>query len=73
MSPAILGPLNMENMVLSSMIGIIIVAASMKENPIQELTIIAEADRIEEPFFRERQTTGIYNHIQTHPPTQNNV
>ena len=73
MSPALLGPVNGQNLILSCMIGSIIAAASMIKDPNQELPIIAKAGRIEEPTFRAigERRTGIYNYTLTysHPDT----
>ena len=75
MSPALLGPLNGENLVLSCMIGSIIVAASMIKEPNQGLPEIAEAGPIEEPTFRaiEERTTGIYNYTLKYPHPRTSV
>ena len=69
MSPALLGPLNGETLVLSCMIGSIIAAASMINERDQALPVIAEAGPIEEPTFRaiEERTTGIYNYTLKYP------
>ncbi len=60
------GPLRVEDVVLL-LIGIIYVAASMREVPFQELKISADAGQIKEPPLLERQTEGIlYIHTSTY-------
>ena len=52
------GPLRVKNMVLL-LIGIIYVGASKREDPIQELKVIADAGPIKEQPLRDRETNGI--------------